>query len=93
MGTQAFSFAVLSENRRWRFAVFFLLYIAQGIPLGLLWYAVPAYLAMRGTDAAEIAAFLSLFFLPHGIKLVNGPIMDRLIIRDAAILARRVPEP
>ena len=71
------SFAVLTEHRRWRFVVFFMLCVAQGIPFGLIAVALPAYMAQRGVDALTMSAFLGICLLPHAIKLVNGPIMDR----------------
>ena len=77
MGTSSGSFAVLSEHRRWRFTVFFMLYVAQGVPFGLILIALPAYMAQRGIDPLSISAFLGTCMLPHAIKLVNGPIMDR----------------
>jgi len=77
MGMISGDFAVLCEHRRWRFFVLFMLYIAQGIPVGLLLYALPAYLAKNDADAASVATFLSFTLLPHAIKLINGPVMDR----------------
>lgn len=68
---------VISENRRWRLFVFFMLYVAQGVPFGLILMAIPAYLAVEGADPAAIAGFLTVALLPHGIKLINAPIMDR----------------
>jgi PAT family beta-lactamase induction signal transducer AmpG len=73
----AADFAVLSEHRRWRFVVFLALYVAQGIPFGLIIIALPAYMAQQGVDALKISAFVGVCMLPHAIKLVNGPIMDR----------------
>lgn len=69
--------AVLSEHRIWRFVVFLMLYVAQGIPFGLIGIAMPAYMANQGVEALTISAFLGIVMLPHAIKLVNGPIMDR----------------
>ena len=54
-----------------------MLYMAQGIPFGLISIALPAYMAQQGIDALTISAFLGFCLLPHAIKLVNGPIMDR----------------
>ena len=68
---------VISEHRRWRFFVFFMLYVAQGVPFGLILMALPAYLAAEGVDASRIAGFASIALLPHAIKLINAPIMDR----------------
>ena len=69
--------AVISERRRWRFFVFFILYVSQGIPFGLILMALPAYMAAQGVDAVAIAGFSSVALLPHAIKLINAPLMDR----------------
>jgi PAT family beta-lactamase induction signal transducer AmpG len=53
------------------------LYFAQGIPIGLLTIALPAWLAQRGLGLAEIAAYQGIVGLPWGLKLVSGPLMDR----------------
>ena len=45
----------LSENSFLRYYTFAALYIAQGIPEGLLWYAIPAWLAMNGKSPVEYA--------------------------------------
>lgn len=68
---------IISEHRRWRFFVFFMLYVAQGVPFGLILMALPAYLAAEGVDPIQIAGFASVALLPHAIKLINAPIMDR----------------
>jgi PAT family beta-lactamase induction signal transducer AmpG len=68
---------IISEHRRWRFFVFFMLYVAQGVPFGLILMALPAYLAAEGVDPIQIAGFASIALLPHAIKLINAPIMDR----------------
>jgi len=54
-----------------------MLYVAQGIPLGLLLTAMPAYMAFNGVEAGVIGAYIGLATLPHAIKLVVGPVMDR----------------
>ena len=77
MNSLSDDFAVLTEHRRWRFVVFLMLYVAQGIPYGLLMIALPAYMANQGVDALAISAFLGICMLPHAIKLINGPVMDR----------------
>jgi len=33
---------ILSESRRLRLSTLFILYVAQGVPLGLFWFAIPA---------------------------------------------------
>ena len=54
-----------------------MLYVAQGIPFGLVLMALPPYLAANGVDPLAIGGFLSAALLPHGIKLINAPLMDR----------------
>ena len=70
-------FPALASSKYWRFFVFTMLYVAQGIPIGVLLFAIPAYMAQSGIEAAVIGAFGALATLPHSIKLFLGPIMDR----------------
>ena len=67
----------LSANRYLRFFSFALLYIAQGLPIGLISIALPAYLAEQGATAGQVASFVAISGLPWGFKLFAGPIMDR----------------
>lgn len=55
----------LSENRYLRFAAFTGYYLAQGLPIGLLSIALPAWLAANGKTAAEVGTFV-------GITLCRG---------------------
>jgi PAT family beta-lactamase induction signal transducer AmpG len=68
---------VLATSRPLRFTAFTALYFAQGVPIGLLTIALPAWLAQRGLGVAEIAAYQGVVGLPWGLKLVSGPLMDR----------------
>lgn len=70
------SFA-LSEHRNLRFVTLFLLYVAQGLPFGLIDFALPAWLAQNGASAAAIGAVLAMIILPWTFKLAYGFIMDR----------------
>ena len=56
---------------------FSILYVAQGIPIGLLTIAVPAWLVANGADAADVGYFVAITGLPWAFKLVAGPFMDR----------------
>ena len=47
----------LAESRLLRFIAFGVLYAAQGLPMGLLGVAVPAYLAEQGSTAAEVSTY------------------------------------
>ena len=63
---------------RWlRLTVFTGAYFAQGVPIGLLTIALPAWLSAHGTTVGEIAAYHSIVGLPWGLKLLSGPFMDR----------------
>lgn len=71
------SLPVLSENTFLRYFTFAALYVAQGIPEGLLWYAIPAWLAMNGKSAAEIGSYVAVIGIPWSLKIIKAPIMDR----------------
>lgn len=67
----------ISENARLRLSLIFLMYIAQGLPLGLFYIAIPAWLATNGASALQVGAFLSAVSLPWTLKFANGFIMER----------------
>jgi PAT family beta-lactamase induction signal transducer AmpG len=66
----------LADHTRVRYATGALAYFAQGIPMGLLHVALPAWLASQGVSAGGVAAFLSIITLPWAFKLIAGPLMD-----------------
>jgi len=68
---------VISEQRTLRLGLVFLLYIAQGVPLGLFFIAIPAWLAANGASALAVGGYLSATSLPWTLKFVNGFIMER----------------
>lgn len=70
----------LVDSRLLRFAALFILYFAQGLPLGLFTISIPAYFAEQGATAAEIGQFITIAGLPWAFKFLAGPIMDRLPI-------------
>jgi len=67
----------LAESRRLRLFALFLLYVAQGVPIGLFWFAIPAWMAANGADARDVAYVLGLTALPWSLKLAKGFFMDR----------------
>ncbi len=67
----------LSEHRNLRFVTLFLLYVAQGLPFGLIDYGLPAWLVQNGASAAAIGGVLAMIILPWTFKLAYGFIMDR----------------
>jgi PAT family beta-lactamase induction signal transducer AmpG len=67
----------LTETRWLRLASFTAFYYAQGVPIGLLTIALPAWLAEHGSSLAQIASYQGIVGLPWGLKLIAGPLMDR----------------
>lgn len=68
---------VLERSRALRLFTLFILYVGQGLPIGLFWFAVPAWMAVNGATAAQVGSVAALTALPWSLKLVNGFIMDR----------------
>jgi PAT family beta-lactamase induction signal transducer AmpG len=72
----------LTENSITRYITFSALYIAQGIPEGITYFAIPAWLAMNGKSPLEIAAFVGVIGIPWSFKILIAPLMDRFTILD-----------
>ena len=70
----------LSENPVLRYLSFSVLYIAQGIPEGITFFAIPAWLAMNGKSPKEIASFVAIIIIPWSFKILAAPLMDRFTI-------------
>lgn len=67
----------LNTSATLRYSTFGALYFAQGIPQGFQLYAIPAWMAMNGMDAATIGAYVGICTLPWAFKIIAGPLMDR----------------
>ena len=67
----------LSESSFLRYITFCILYVAQGIPEGILYYAIPAWLAINGKSPTEIGGYVAVIAIPWSLKIINAPIMDR----------------
>jgi PAT family beta-lactamase induction signal transducer AmpG len=67
----------LAESRYLRYFSFTILYVAQGLPFGLVTVALPAFLIERGTTPAAVGGFVGVAMLPWSLKLLAGPMMDR----------------
>lgn len=67
----------LSENAVLRYFTFVVLYFSQGIPEGITLFAIPAWMAMNGKSAIEIAAYSSVILIPFSLKILLAPIMER----------------
>lgn len=68
---------VLSENALLRYFSFSSLYIAQGIPEGLTFFGIPAWMAIHGKSPAEIGSFIAVIGIPWSFKIIVAPLMDR----------------
>lgn len=78
----------LSEHRVLRVVTLFLLYVAQGLPLGFINFALPGWLAQNGASAAAVGAVLAMANLPWTFKLAYGVVMDRYALLS---MGRRRP--
>ncbi len=70
----------LSDNTLLRYFNFIALYFAQGVPEGMLFYGIPAWMAMNGKTPGEIAGFAVACGLPWSFKFIVAPLMDRYTI-------------
>lgn len=71
------SFPSLIENTFLRYASFVALYIAQGIPEGMTYFGIPAWMAMNGKSASEIGGYVAIVGIPWSFKILVAPLMDR----------------
>ncbi|MFK7758243.1 MAG: MFS transporter [Flavobacteriales bacterium] len=67
----------ISESKPLRLFMLFTLYISQGLPIGLFFYSIPAWLANNGASVAEVGSFSFIIALPWTLKFVNGFFLDR----------------
>lgn len=67
----------LSENTFLRYFNFIALYVAQGIPEGMCFFGIPAWMAMNGKSPGEIGSFVAAVGLPWSFKIIVAPLMDR----------------
>jgi len=68
---------ILTENPVIRYLTFSVLYLAQGIPEGITFFAIPAWLAMNNKTPVEIASFVAVIGIPWSFKILIAPLMDR----------------
>ena len=60
-----------------RLSTVFFFYFTQGVPVGLFFYAIPAWLASNGASTVAVAGVVSASILPWTLKFFLGFIMDR----------------
>ena len=68
---------VLADSRRLRLFVFSGLYVAQGLPYGLLLIAIPTWLATQGYSTNKVGLYIAGISLPWALKFFAGPIIDK----------------
>lgn len=66
-----------AEGGRVRLVLGTLLYLAQGFPQGVVFYAIPTWLAASGQSAVVVGAAASAASLPWMLKFALGAVMDR----------------
>lgn len=71
----------LSDKRWLRFTVFTAYYVMQGLPIGLIFIAFPAWFTAQGIEKEWIASFAAIAGLPWALKLIAGPFIDRFTFR------------
>lgn len=61
-----------------RKALLALLYLAEGAPIGLIWWALPTWLRSDGLEPARIAAIGAAATWPWTLKILVAPVVDLL---------------
>jgi len=68
----------LLSSSRGRLALFTALYVAEGAPIGLLWWALPTLLRRRGVPLESITSLLGALVLFWTAKFLWAPLVDAL---------------
>ncbi|MFH1018302.1 MAG: MFS transporter [Pseudomonadota bacterium] len=67
---------LLDALKSWRTGSVSLLSFASGLPLGLVWIAIPDWLRSTGADI-RVVGLVSLVQIPWALKIFWSPLMDR----------------
>ncbi|WP_262152651.1 MFS transporter [Chryseobacterium foetidum] len=67
----------LSTSAFLRYFNFIVLYFVEGLPQGMIFIGIPAWLATEGKSVSEIGSFAVACSLPWTFKFVVAPLMDR----------------
>lgn len=70
-------FPALAEHKNLRYFSFIALYFSQGIPDGITVFGIPAWMAMNGKSASEIATYGAIVVIPFSLKILLAPMMER----------------
>lgn len=68
----------LARTRGGRRLLFALLYLAEGAPIGFIWWAIPTRLREAGVPVETIATLTSVIILPWALKFLWAPLVDVL---------------
>ena len=68
----------LLNQRKGRVALFTLLYLSEGGPIGFIWWALPTLLRTAGVEVPKITALTALLVLPWVFKFLWAPLVDAL---------------
>lgn len=68
----------LTRSAAGRRTLFALLYLAEGAPIGFIWWAVPTKLREAGVPVGTIALLTSVVILPWAFKFLWAPLVDVL---------------
>ncbi len=68
---------ILTRSKPLRLLTLLLFYFAQGFPIGLFFYALPAWMSVNGASTPQVASVVAAASLPWSLKLVNGFLIDR----------------
>ena len=68
--------SIVAVGKSWRLLSVSLLSFSSGLPLGLVWIAIPTWMAQAGVDIKVIGLF-TLAQAPWSFKFLWSPLMDR----------------
>ncbi len=68
----------LLNQRQSRIALFTLLYLSEGAPIGFIWWALPTILRTAGVDVPKITALTAMLVLPWVFKFLWAPLVDAM---------------
>lgn len=67
----------LLQHKAGRLTLFGLLYLSEGAPIGLIWWAMPTYLRTQGLPIEKITGLTSSLVLLWALKFLWAPMIDR----------------
>jgi MFS transporter, PAT family, beta-lactamase induction signal transducer AmpG len=70
-------FPALAEHTNLKYFAFIALYFSQGIPEGITLLGIPAWMAINGKSASEIATYGAIVALAFSLKILLAPMMER----------------